>query len=193
MKSNRGFTLIEILVVIVVIAMLVSITALNTDSDPRADTLKLNSQAFLYYLEEATDEAILNNKGIAIYFTKYSATPYSWQQLKSDNTNSNPGIQQQNEQEETWGWAAYQSRVLMPVEFDPESEIRIFINGAETPLDFQKSDDQTVLPQLIIQASGIQSIIEFEIGLADYEKTISITGNGAGRFKVSPIITPGEA
>ncbi len=41
MKSNRGFTLIEILVVIVVIALLVSITALNTDGDPRADTLNL--------------------------------------------------------------------------------------------------------------------------------------------------------
>jgi prepilin-type N-terminal cleavage/methylation domain-containing protein len=193
MKPNRGFTLIEILVVIVVIAMLVSITALNTDSDPRADALKLNSQAFLYYLEEATDEAILNNKSIAIYFTKYSATPYSWQQVKQDPTDSNADIQQQNEQKETWDWAAYESRVLMPVEFDPESEIRMFINGSEVPLNFQKNDDQTVTPQLIIQASGIQSIIEFEIGLADYEKTISITGNGAGRFKVSPIMTPGEA
>ncbi|MFT6153378.1 MAG: prepilin-type N-terminal cleavage/methylation domain-containing protein [Bermanella sp.] len=187
MKSNRGFTLIEILIVIVVIAGLVSITALNNDGDPRADTLKINAQGLLFYLDEATDEAILNNKSIAIYFTKYSATPYSWQKIEEEVDVNAPNNQPQTNPPEKWNWSEYQSRKLIPVEFDTESEIKLFVNDAESPLTFQKSNDNTVVPQLIIQASGIQSIIKFEVGLADYEKTISVIGNGAGRFKLGQL------
>jgi prepilin-type N-terminal cleavage/methylation domain-containing protein len=186
MKSNRGFTLIEILIVIVVIAGLVSITALNTDSDPREDTLKINAQSLLFYLDEATDEAILNNKSIAIYFTKYSATPYNWQLIEQEpNDNSpDPSASKPNEK---WDWTEYKSRKLNAVEFDSKSELRLFVNDTESPLTFQKSDIKSVVPQLIIQASGIQSIIKFEVGLVDYEKTISVIGNGAGRFKLSQL------
>lgn len=184
MKSNRGFTLIEILVVIVVIALLVSITALNTDGDPRADALKLNAQKIKYYLEEATDEAILNNQSIAVYFTKFSASPYSWQK-KPENNNQNGSSQP--EKEESWQWTDYQSRKIQPIEFHNDSEIKLFINEAESPLSFQKKGIETVKPQLIIQASGIQPIIRLDLSLNDYDKSISLSGNGAGRFKLGAI------
>jgi len=185
MKSNRGFTLIEILVVIVVIALLVSITALNTDGDPRADTLILNAQKIKFYLEEATDEAILNNQSIAIYFTKFSASPYSWQKITVNN-NQNSSIQSP-EKEENWQWTDYQSRKIQPIEFKNDSEIKLFINESESPLSFQKKDSETIKPQLIIQTSGIQSIIRLDLSLNDYDKSITLSGNGAGRFKLGAI------
>jgi type II secretion system protein H len=187
MKFNRGFTLIEILVVIVVIALLVSITALNTDGDPREDLLNQQAQRIRFYLEEATDEAILNNLSLAIYFTKYTASPYSWQkQLIPDNSqgSTSSSSQGQNQPKDKWDWSEYTSQKIHLLELQNDAELRLFVNDAEVPLSFQQSEEDSVVPQLIIQASGIQSIVRIEISIKDYDNTMVVTGNGAGRFKM---------
>lgn len=181
MKFSRGFTLIEVLVVIVVIALLVSISALNSDSDPRADILKTEATRIKFYLESATDEAILNSKTLALNFIEKKISPYSWgkKPQSTDNESQDP-ISQKDE----WEWTTYKGQNLIQFQSSNDTEYQLFINDKEVILDFEEPQEKAITPQVIIQSSGIQTLAEIKLSLPDYESSISIKSNGAGRFKI---------
>lgn len=183
MIRSRGFTLIEILVVIVVIALLVSITALNTDGDPRDDTLLSNAQRMQFYLEQATDEAILNNINLAINITRNKLSPYIW--TKKPGKGGSPASTSGKNSMEDWMWSKYESRTLGEIEFDSSSEYKLYVNSTLTPLKNFDEQQNALTPQLIIQASGVQTIMRLEMSLENFDKSISVKGNGAGRYWVS--------
>ncbi|MGR6873895.1 type II secretion system protein [Pseudomonas sp. HK3] len=64
---SAGFTLIEILVVLVIIAMLVSMATLNTSHDGRYDELKNESEKIKFKLMAASDVALFENKNLGVF------------------------------------------------------------------------------------------------------------------------------
>ncbi len=178
MKSSQGFTLIEVLVVIVVIALLVSISAINSDSDPRENTMKNESTRVKFFLESFTDEAILNSKNIAIYLTHSGATPYEWKKIELENNTSS------QDTEEKWGWAPYKSNRIVNFQLQNEIIFKLSINENDVPLKTKPEEDKEITPQIIIQSSGIQTLANINLSIDDYDKTITIKGNGAGRYKI---------
>lgn len=181
MKHSRGFTLIEVLVVIVVVALLVSISALNSDSDPREDILKTEASRIKFYLELATDEAILNSKNLGLNLTEKQISPYSW--VKS-TANSDATTNIATPTSDKWAWTDFQSQNLSPIQTNNNIELQLYINEKEITLLTELQDNKPVTPQIIIQSSGIQTLAEIKLSISDYENTISIKSNGAGRFKV---------
>ena len=185
MRVSRGFTLIEILVVIVVIALLVSITALNSDSDPREDLLKNEASKVKFFLENLTDEAILNSKNIAAHLTVAGIGVYSWE--KKINPEKDDESSSSENEKDQWAWASYQSRNVEPLSLENDIEFKLSINESEVFLQSSIEKEKDINPQIIIQSSGIQTISQIKLVIDDYDRHIKIQSNGAGRYKVGDL------
>lgn len=178
---NRGFTLIEILVVIVVIALLVSITAINSDRDPYNETLKSQATNIKFYLEVASDEAVLNNKNIGLYFNKHEIRPYTWQAVIPSQQQ---GVSTPSTTQNKYTWEPYLSRQIGDFILDEDLEMRLFVADREVQLPLSDKGKKAITPQLYLQASGIQTISKVELSIPSYEGVYTVVGNGAGRFNI---------
>lgn len=71
MKIARGFTLVEILVVIVIVGLLASMAILTIGSNPQ-QLLKQEAQRALAVLQLATDEALLEGREYGLFIDRES-------------------------------------------------------------------------------------------------------------------------
>lgn len=87
-RFPKGFTLIEVLVVILIMGVVLSMISLaSTSKDPLEDTLK-KSYAFQYWFSKIIDQSLLSGDDIGLYFTESTILTLSWR--KGDLTESEP-------------------------------------------------------------------------------------------------------
>ena len=69
-RFSKGFTLIEVLVVILIMGVVMSMISLtSTTPDPLEETLK-KSQAFQYWFGKIIDQSLLSGDDVGLYFTE---------------------------------------------------------------------------------------------------------------------------
>lgn len=125
---NKGFTLIEIMVVIVIVAVLISAVALSFP--PVGDKLlKENADRFSALISLAQDEAILQSTELAVEITP---TGYSFYQ-NIDNS-----------------WVTFSSTPFNKRELPAEISTKLYLDGISINL---KDRDENK-PQVVILSSG---------------------------------------
>ena len=125
---NKGFTLIEIMVVIVIVAVLISAVALSFP--PVGDKLlKENADRFSALISLAQDEAILQSTELAVEITP---TGYSFYQ-NIDNS-----------------WVTFSSTPFSKRELPAEISTKLYLDGISINL---KDRDENK-PQVVILSSG---------------------------------------
>lgn len=156
-KANLGFTMIEILVVMVVVGLLaaLAITNLGGGSEQR----KLTSQVRELYvlMQTASDQAILNNQELGLSITEEG---YRFMVF--------------NELEERWqgqGERLFQERA-----FPPLVSVTLF---ADDDLPKMVSDEAAEQPDIVFYSSGETTPFELEFMLAQgEEQMISLISDG---------------
>lgn len=89
-KAHSGFTLIEVMVVIVVIGLMASLVQFNFSSNKTADLLKNESAKFAAIFEVAAEFGMLNNieLGLIVHKDRYQFVGYDgtkWQEVPNQN------------------------------------------------------------------------------------------------------------
>ncbi len=178
MKYKGGFTLIEILVVLVIISLLVSMAAVNTGSDPRISQLNNEAKRLKFFLEAISDEVLFQNKNLGFVVTKTGLAPYAWVQL----TFKDP---QDPSSQDTYNWQGHTGRFAKEYTLPEEMTFKLSIEGQSVilPREFP-GKDQEIKPQFYILSSGEQTVASFELSYPDLEHTVNTYGSGVGRFMV---------
>jgi len=189
MKLQRGFTLIEVLVVLVIIAMLVSMAAINTGGDPRKEQLIAEAERLKFFLEAVSDEALFQNKDLGFVVSKSNMTPYSYEDAVDPNntdpqntsTDSTAAVVIEKE------WVPYQGRFTDVFELaSEEMQFNLKVDGQEVIVEYsqEKQKDEEVEPHFFVLSSGEQTVTALEISIDELDFSTTTRGMGVGRYYV---------
>jgi general secretion pathway protein H len=159
---HRGFTLVEVLVVVVIIGILINFTVLSLRSHSPLDQLKEESQRLMSLIRIASEEALLRSRFIGIDVTE---TGYSFLRLE----------------QETWqpvDDTLFRNREL------PE-DMSISLTMAQPPGD----DEDERTPEIILLNSGEMTPFDFKLSTIHSDDYYRLIGNETGELtleKISP-------
>ncbi len=85
-SHSKGFTLIEIMVVIIIIGIMTALTALNVTSNDPARNLKNEAQRFVAVVSLAVDEASFQQQELGIVATEDGYQFVRWWREETDET-----------------------------------------------------------------------------------------------------------
>ncbi len=152
-KGNKGFTLIEVMVVVALIGIIVSLVQFTFFGERPEDTLKKSSQQFAAIFEAASDYGLLNNVELGLIVKKDS-----YQFLGYDGTKWTE-IPEQD-------WVAIQQlppEVELSLELDdlPLEEPQLFnsdVYKEQDEEDFtllsKEEQEEKIIPQVYILSGG---------------------------------------
>ncbi len=176
---NAGFTLIEILVVLAIIATVVSIATINTNHDGRYDDLKNESQRLKFVLSTASDEALFQNKNIGLLMSRTEIKPYSYEIKPNNNESLDPKRLNKTQ----YQWLEYTGKQVKPYTLPENMSFELAIDGQVINLPFALKDSkEEISPNIYLLASGEQSQLKLNIVINELDAYGQVRGDGLGRF-----------
>lgn len=160
LRVNGGFTLIEVLVVLVILGVVVAMIGVNFAADPR-HSLDTEAQRLALLLEQARDEAMSSGSSIAFSAEQQR---YSFWQRQTE-----PGA------DGTRPWKAHgDSELFRPRQLSGAITVNeLRINQQAADKDAQK---------IVFPPSGVMLPFQLTLGLGEYRAVIK--GNGMGQIAV---------
>ncbi|MBZ0105227.1 MAG: type II secretion system minor pseudopilin GspH [Sulfuricella denitrificans] len=160
---HQGFTLIEMLVVLVIIGIVVAMIGVNLAPDPR-QTLETEAQRLALLLQQARDDAMTNGTRIA-----FSAEKQEYRFWIA------PGGSMETQGETAREWQAHPDQEL----YRPRS-LAGAIRFEEMRINQQPVDSH--LQKIVFTPSGMT--LPFRITLSDGSLRVAISGNAIGLIEV---------
>ena len=175
-SQARGFTLIEILVVIVIVATIVSITLLSVNVASRDDEMEQERRRLASIIETAQDDALLQGREYGIEFMESSYRFVEFDPL-------------------TRQWAEVPGDDLYRLRALPEGiEFELFIDDKrielardpktlDDPDEPQRSTFQPYAPHLFVFSSGEGTVFELHFYRRVTDHRLALLGDVLGELK----------
>ena len=160
----KGFTLIEIMVVLIIIGVVLSFVTLSVGNGRQTQQLQQEAQRLASLLTLASQEAILQAKEFGVAFTPEGYRFYEWQG-------------------QTKWYALNNDDLFYPRTLPPAISLAFYF--ANEPLQLEEKANQ---PQLLLLSSG--EFTPFEIRLITKSNTqgyYQLTGNIIGHINIQAI------
>ncbi len=186
MKPARGFTLIEIMVVMVIIGIMALMIGLSVGNRSSEDRMEAEARRIQQLLQFASDEA--QAKGLEIGL-RYDQQAYQFLELSDDGK---------------WQVVRQGSlrprRISAPMYLEMRVEQELVTPAAEVGLepafaaseddedDAAKEDDEAaegLEPQMLLLSSGEMTPFSLDVKLPDYEVYYRVSGDVLGRLTFS--------
>lgn len=159
MKFANGFTLLELLVVIVMIGIILSFATLSIHQGGYATQLAETSQRLVAVMTLASQEAIIQGQEIGIYFEK---TGYRFYRLEMGD------------------WQLQKSDVMRPYTFQGCIQAQLQVEGENIPLLALAHKTEEKMPQILLASSGEITPFIITLGCDTKTQQYRITGTANG-------------
>jgi len=162
MHAHRGFTLIEILIVLVLIATLSSLIVIQVRNRDDASILDKEIETFIKRGSFAQEEMLFRNNALGIYFTSGG---YAWYEGyladREDETDS-------GETRKTVLWKPLKDRLLQPHDFPSGMNITLYLEGTPVVLEDELPDE--ISPQVLFLPDTDALPFELLLAFRDEER-----------------------
>lgn len=158
-SRSRGFTLLELLIVMVIIALMVTMAVLSVNLGRADSALKDSSRRLHAVMQLASEESILFNKSLGIKFEEYKYTFYELVERQEEPDPANPD--KELKKEKIWQVTAdEQQGVFSESELPEYHRFSISIEGTlislkdDTFESFNDDQKKDIKPTLFITPDG---------------------------------------
>lgn len=151
---SRGFTLLEILVVVFVISITVTVILLNVSLVNPERRIKNVSQQAVKLIRFAHQQAILEQKNLALSLTKKG-----YEFIRYDGEN----------------WVKFENKRLRPKPFDEKIKSELEVEGR-----LIQPQKKKLQPHILILASGELSVFKWTLEDTQYDISVLIQGQYNG-------------
>lgn len=164
-RADGGFTLLELMVVMVLIGIIFSFAMLSLGGDDLAEVMERETRRLVTLISMANDEAVLRGEELAIHFTESS---YAFLVLEPDT-----------------GWQELEDDPLLRTRALPQGiNLQLEVEGEPPVLTSKEEDeddkDTTPVPQVFILSSGemtpFSAILEADQSRYRYHLTATLLG-----------------
>jgi len=162
-RAARGFTLLEILVVVVIIGVIASFAVLSVGSRALDDRLDLEARRLQELISLAADEAVL--QGVEIGFLQ-TADGYAFLLLKDGR------------------WSATDAGPLRGRMLQEPFYLRLQVEGRPVAPAETGGADEKLEPQVLLLSSGEATAFTLELRARDYGPWFALEGDALGRLKL---------
>ena len=133
-RQAAGFTLLELMVVMVLIGIIFSFAVLSLGGDDVAELMEQETRRLVTLLDMAGEEAVLSGEELAVYFTD---TGYEFMVLRGER------------------WQPTTDDALLKAHTLPAGmQFRLEIDGEPPVLGGSDDDEDSLTPQIYILSSG---------------------------------------
>nr|WP_293390635.1 type II secretion system minor pseudopilin GspH [Nevskia sp.] len=177
---QRGFTLLEMLAVVVIIAIMVTFSSLSIGNRPLDDRLEAESKRIEQLLRLAEDEADLKGIAIGLAFTPdgyrflIASSASKWDDYaQSGSFRSRPLLQP------FYSELRIEGRLIPPIQ---PKEAKSSGDSKSSDEDKEKEDEATKLkPQVLMLPGGQMTPFTLDLKAPNYPVSIRIEGNLLGQ------------
>jgi general secretion pathway protein H len=160
-SGQRGFTLLELMVVLVIIGIILTFVVLSAGGDKRAEQMQREVQRLAALIELASDEAVMRSEQLAIRFTDSSyefmtLQGNDWQPLSDD-------------------------RPLRPRTLPEGIELRLELQDNPPP---EITAEDSELPQVFLLSSGEMTPFILTLSAPETEQQYLLKASLLGRLEL---------
>lgn len=157
----RGFTLLELMVVLVIVSIVLSFVTLTAGGDSRGEQLQRETRRLAALLEMASEEAVLSSQQLAV---RFSEDGYEFMVLRGGE------------------W--------LPLDDDPLLRARSLPEGVELRLELEDNPppslitEDSELPQVFLLSSGEMTPFEVTLSAPESERRFLVKANLLGQLEL---------
>jgi general secretion pathway protein H len=180
--KQQGFTLIEIMVVLVIMGLMLGMATLSTGGNEQKHEAQQQALRFIAQLDAYRNEAVFQNLDLGLAMDGQVT-----QLLKYIDINSAAEIVGKDKEElsrlESNPWAAYQGNLKQQIELPEYLQMSLFIE--EKLVDFVELLDEKDGPKPALLFLSSDEYTPFKLVIEHFNDesfTITVTGDGFSRF-----------
>jgi len=169
-KPCRGFTLVEILIVMIIVGVMASMAVLAIGGDPHQQ-LKQEAQRIRLVLQLAADEALLQGQEYGLKLTREGYQVLQFDEEKEEWTAA-----------ELEAFAAYQlpNDITLSLQSEGSTVDLTILNKNEQQQDQKPQEESALKPALLLLSSGEMTPFTLQLHSADSERHMQLAGDGLG-------------
>ena len=166
-QQQRGFTLLEVMVVLVIIGLLLSMVNLGGSGRQAQSETEQLARRFQGAFDMYREEAVFQNIDLGVAILPESTTLLSYQDINSQEFTAGLDREELDALAKN-PWQAYSGRLGATIEVPEQVSLALFVEGVEVDTETLQGDgdDEGPLPALLFLSSDEYTPFRIELGLS---------------------------
>ncbi len=185
LRSSKGFTLLEVMIVLMIIGLMLGMATLSTSGNEQKREAQQQGLRLIAQLDAYRDEAVFQNLDLGLAMDNQSTQLLSYVDINSPTQTTGKTKEELSDLKKN-PWAAYEGNLKGSSDFPEQFSIALMLDDKNIDFNDLITDDEGVKPAILFLSSD--EYTPFKLTLQhehDESFSIFIEGDGFSRFEMT--------